>query len=110
MSGPKIRHDAFTLVELLVVIAIIAVLMGILVPVLGKAREAARQAQCMSNLRSIGQGFRVYANLSRDFLPIDGPDGSNPGAQLIGKPNGVTGINDPALWYNAIPVAVQQKS
>lgn len=51
----------FSLVELLVVIGIITVLIAILVPTLSKAREAARRTSCASNLRQLGQAFKIYA-------------------------------------------------
>lgn len=60
---------AFTLVELLVVVAIIAVLIAILLPALSKARQAALQVQCASNLRQISNILYLYSNDNRGYLP-----------------------------------------
>ena len=56
------RKRAFTLIELLVVIAIIAVLAAILFPVFASARAAAKKTACVSNLRQLGYGIRMYAD------------------------------------------------
>ena len=65
------RHPcAFTLVELLVVIGIIAVLIGILLPTVARAREQARRASCLSNLRQVGMAMRFYAYDNRDQVPL----------------------------------------
>src|SRR5688572_4998126 len=68
---------AFTLVELLVVIGIIAVLIGVLLPVLGRAREQSRQTACLSNLRQLGMAFMMYANENKGWLPAHARGGNN---------------------------------
>jgi prepilin-type N-terminal cleavage/methylation domain-containing protein/prepilin-type processing-associated H-X9-DG protein len=68
----------FTLVELLVVIGIIAVLIGILLPTLARARQAASSAACLSNLRQIGQAMHMYVNSNKGVLPFGYWNGGGP--------------------------------
>ncbi|MEM9166945.1 MAG: prepilin-type N-terminal cleavage/methylation domain-containing protein [Planctomycetota bacterium] len=80
------RTHGFTLIELLVVIAIIALLIGILLPALGRARESARATACLANLKGIGVGVQLYYN-DTDLLPnvsaLTNPSGNENDVALL---------------------------
>lgn len=82
------RPGGFTLIELLVVIAIIAVLMGILMPALGRVREQARETVCRSNLRGVGLGIQMYLPDNDFRMPKTYSDPAN-------------NSNNGHLWYTA---------
>ena len=84
---------AFTLLELLVVIAMFSLLAVLLVPVLRKGIDLAREGACKSNLRAWGIGFLAYAADHKGFLPH--PDG--PERQVMGTDNGEFG------WMDVVP-------
>lgn len=84
-SQTEHSYQGFTLIELLVVISIIAILVGILLPALGRARESAKMVNCMSNLRQIGITSYSYAMDNDEWMV----EGYNPTRSL-------------SPWYNTL--------
>ncbi|MEM1027635.1 MAG: prepilin-type N-terminal cleavage/methylation domain-containing protein [Planctomycetota bacterium] len=98
-ASPARRPPGFTLIELLVVIGVIALLIGILLPVLGKARASGRAIASASNLRQWGTGMALFSTDENDRLPWDGEDAPGDTAGTAAKPT-----YDWDEWYaNAIP-------
>ncbi|HET6248333.1 MAG TPA: prepilin-type N-terminal cleavage/methylation domain-containing protein [Tepidisphaeraceae bacterium] len=64
----------FTLVEILVVLAIVSVLLALLLPALGRAREQVKLTTCQNNLRQLAMGFRMYAQANNEHYPYSAPN------------------------------------
>ncbi len=82
------RRDGFSLIELLVVISIIALLLAILLPSLSGARQQSQSTLCLTRLRSLSQGWHMYAD-DNDDIAVPGRMYNQPG-----------GVANPANWYD----------
>jgi prepilin-type N-terminal cleavage/methylation domain-containing protein len=108
------RGRAFTLIELLVVIAIIGILTALILPALGRAKEAARSAACISNLHQIGVAIQLYVQEHQNRLPFmndeyPGVTNSYPGPEValaneLGTTNVLKCISD--SWPSDVPKPV----
>src|SRR5688572_14603068 len=76
---PPTRRRAFTLVELLVVVGIISVLIAILLPALGRAREHARRVKCAANLRAMGHALTMYTQAYHRYPGLMAENGNDEG-------------------------------
>jgi prepilin-type N-terminal cleavage/methylation domain-containing protein/prepilin-type processing-associated H-X9-DG protein len=96
--GQRRVNCAFTLIELLVVIAIIGILAAMLLPALNKAREKARAAACLSNMRQWGLALGMYCDDWNDFIPYQGTS------------SGIDSGFNLGAWYNVLTPYISNPS
>ncbi len=101
-SFPQTRR-AFTLIELLVVIAVIAILAALLLPVLAKAKDKAKQVACAANMRQWGMALRMYVDDNSDGIPHDGTGSATLGSYSPGDSFQAN------AWFNLLPPYVAEQ-
>lgn len=89
---PRLGHYSFTLIELLVVIAIIAILAAMLLPSLNKAKETARQMQCLNNTKTLGVGMMLYSETNKGFMAVRDTQNATVGAYRFWHTNVYTAV------------------
>jgi prepilin-type N-terminal cleavage/methylation domain-containing protein len=102
MERLKLKSPAaFTLIEVLVVVAILALLIALLLPALGRARETARAAVCASNLHQFGLAFAMYGNEHHGYIPRGGTHASLHWVMLVARQ---VGDKRKYVHVNQVPV------
>jgi prepilin-type N-terminal cleavage/methylation domain-containing protein len=113
MTRPAVKESlrrrpatrAFTLIELLVVIAVIALLLGLLLPALGKARGAGRRVKCMAQMKQLATAITAYTVSNKDKWHVVWQNDALRFRQAIGGPMGRYRLLAPyAIGTNGVPV------